>query len=80
MSFLSQIFTPLLKGNITENPAKMKRFQNGTNVAVAVGTLVGVLVPSVQPYVTPEVITSVAGVVSAVNVYATTASTDKIGL
>ena len=80
MSFLAKILTPLLKGNIVAFPARMKKAQNISNVVLAVAALVVALVPSLQPYLNEDVMLKLIAAYSAVNVYLTTASTDKVGL
>jgi len=78
--FIANLIAPLFKGEIATNAAAMKHFQNGVNIAVAISTLIGLLFPSVASYVNPQVVLSIAGIITATNVYITTASTDKIGL
>lgn len=80
MSFITKILTPLLKGNTVADPAKVKRVQNLTAVVTAVAALVVALVPSLQPYLNEDVILKLFAAYSAINLYLTTVSTDKVGL
>ena len=78
----SQYLTALTKGE-TVDPATataMKKTQLLLNVALAVGALTCSIFPGVAVYLTPAIITNVFAVYTAVNIYLTTASTDKIGL
>jgi hypothetical protein len=80
MSLLSKIFDPLIKGKLVAFPTRMKNAQNISNVVLAVAALVVALVPSLQPYLNEDVMLKLLAAYSAVNVYLTTASTDKVGL
>lgn len=74
------ILGPLLKGNTVSDPAALKRFQNLTNIVVAAGALINAIFPATSVFLTPQMLMALMGLVSAINVYITTASTDKIGL
>ena len=80
MKLLTNIFSPLLKGNVARDPSALKQAQNLLSAAVAVGALVTALVPSLQPYLNETVITRLFAAYSAINLYLTTASSDKVGL
>lgn len=80
MSFLTNVLTPLLKGNAVANPATLKKTQNLTSVVTAVAALIVALVPGLQPYLNEDVILKLFAAYSAINLYLTTASTVKVGL
>jgi hypothetical protein len=80
MSLFDKIFQPLLKGATVENPARMKKAQNLLSVVTAVAALICALVPSLQPYLNEDVIMKLFAAYSAVNMYLTTASSEKVGL
>lgn len=80
MSIMYKIIGPLLKGNIVQNPVAFKKGQNLLSVVVAVSAIITTFVPSLQPYLNEDVILKVVAAYSAINLYLTTASTDKVGL
>ena len=80
MTILTDILTPLLKGKVVANPAALKKTQNLSNVVLAVAALVTALVPELQPYLNEDVILKLFAAYSAVNIYLTTASSEKVGL
>lgn len=80
MSLLSKILDPLLKGNSVANPAALKKTQNLCAVATSIAALTVALIPQLQPYLNEDVILKLFAAYSAINLYLTTASTDKVGL
>lgn len=80
MKILTDVFAPLLKGEIVKFPARMKKAQNLTNAVIAIATLVTALVPDLQPYLNEDVILKLIAAYSAANIYLTTASSEKVGL
>jgi hypothetical protein len=80
MSLFDKIFQPLLKGAVVHNPQRMKKAQNLLSVITAAAALICALVPSLQPYLNEDVIMKLFAAYSAINMYLTTASSDKVGL
>jgi hypothetical protein len=80
MNILISIFEPLKKGKVSKNPRIMKESQNLLSVFVSVAALVAALVPSIQPYLSEDVIIKLFAAYSAINLYLTTASSEKVGV
>ena len=77
---LMSILTALKAGQSLANPGGWKQVQNWINLSAGVAGVAATFVPGLGAVLTPDVIEAAAGILGAVNVYFTTATTDKIGL
>ena len=74
------IVDALKAGQALANPDGWKKAQNWINLAAAGAGIAATFVPGLGSVLTPDVIQAAAGLLGTVNVYLTTATTEKIGL
>jgi len=77
---LMSILSALKAGQSLANPGGWKQVQNWINLSAGVAGVAATFVPGLGAVLTPDVIEAAVGILGAVNVYFTTATTDKIGL
>jgi len=74
------IIDALKAGQELANPGGWKKFQNYVNLIAAGTGIAATFVPGLGSFLTPEVIQAAAGLLGTVNIYLTTATSEKIGL
>jgi VIT1/CCC1 family predicted Fe2+/Mn2+ transporter len=74
-----KILSALKAGQSLDNPGLWKKAQNWINLITAILSAITAFMPSLSAIATPEVIKLVVSIVGAINVYLTTATTEKIG-
>jgi len=73
------ILSALQKGVSLKDPAFYKRIQQSLTLIGSAAPLIALFYPSLAPYVTPENLAALGAFVGGLNVYFTTATTDKLG-
>lgn len=71
------ILKALRAGQALAEPAGWKKVQNYINLAAAGAGIAATFVPGLSAVMTPEVIEAGVGILGAINVYFTTATTEK---
>jgi hypothetical protein len=71
------IIDVLKAGQALANPEGWKKAQNWINFVAAGAGVAATFVPGLSNVLTPEVITTAASILGSVNVYLTTATTEK---
>jgi len=73
------IFSVLQKGVSVSNPTTYKKVQQVLTLVGSAGPLIAVFNPTLAQYVTPDNLAALGAFVGGLNIYMTTATTDKIG-
>ena len=73
---LMSILNALRAGQALANPGGWKEVQNYINLAAAGAGVAATFVPGLSAFLSPEVIEAGVGILGAINVYFTTATTD----
>lgn len=77
---LIKVTSPLVKGNMVDNPAALKKLQNLIQLLGGALPLIAVFVPGAQFLIDKDVLIKMYGAIGALSIYLNTASTDKIGI
>ena len=77
---MSNLFTVLKKGNCVDNPEFWKNIQSLVNLVGGLSAFIVILFPQAREYLTVENLGAVGGAISALNVYFTTSTSEKVGI
>ena len=70
----------LMKGNSLSNPAFWKSAQNVVTLSGSIIPVFAIFFPQLDAWLNPDTLVKLYAALGAMNVYLTTATTDKIGL
>ena len=77
---MSDLFVVLKKGNCVTDPELWKNIQSLVNLVGGLSAFIVIVFPVTREYLTVENLSAFGGAISALNVYFTTATSEKIGL
>ena len=77
---LNKFLDPLKHGQCLHDPAFWKKLQTMVNLGISILPVIAVFIPALQQYVTAELLAKVYVALGAMNIYFTTATSEKVGV